>query len=239
MDNTAYLALSRLSGLRKEMDAVANNIANMTTTGFRREGVVFAEFIKALPVEGGSVSMTEARIRRTDLQTGGMERTGGRLDLAIDGPGYFLIGTPDGLRLTRAGAFRADAAGTLVTASGETVMDAGGAPVLLPAGSDDVLIEADGAVLTQGREVGRIALVDVADPSTLTRMDGVRFAFEGDLQPAGGTIAQGFIEGSNVSPVAEMTRMIDVHRAYELGQALLDREDERVREAVRTLGRPV
>ena len=239
MDNAAYLSLSRLSGLRKEMDAVANNLANMTTTGFRREGIVFAEVIRALPIEGGSVSMTEARIRRTDLQTGGMERTGGRFDLAIDGEGFFLIGAEEGLRLTRAGAFRADAAGQLVTAAGETVMDAGGAPVQLPPDARESLIEADGAVLADGREVGRVALVNVADTSTLTRMDGVRFNFEGDLEPADGTIAQGFVEGSNVSPVAEMSRMIDVHRAYEMGQALLDREDERVREAVRTLGRPV
>ncbi|MEM6441150.1 MAG: flagellar hook-basal body complex protein, partial [Pseudomonadota bacterium] len=91
MDNAAYLSLSRLSGLRKEMTTIANNLANMSTTGFRREGVVFSEFIRAAPDGAASLSMTEARVRRTDMTAGAMERTGGDLDVAIDGDAFFMV----------------------------------------------------------------------------------------------------------------------------------------------------
>lgn len=104
MDTTGYIALTRQSGLLKELQAVANNIANISTTGFRREGVVFAEALQALDVEGGGVAMTSARVRFTDGNAGSSTNTGGNFDLAIDGPGFFMVETPAGDRLTRAAA---------------------------------------------------------------------------------------------------------------------------------------
>ena len=105
MDLAGYVALTRASGLAKELQSVANNIANLSTTGYRREGVIFAEMVQALPVEGGSVAMTAARARYFDELQGALEETGGTLDLAIEGEGYFMVMTPQGERLTRAGAF--------------------------------------------------------------------------------------------------------------------------------------
>ena len=94
MDLAGYVALTRQSGLAKELQSVANNIANLSTTGYRREGVIFAEEVQALPVEGGSVAMTEARARYTDELQGALQETGGPLDLAIEGDGYFTVMTP-------------------------------------------------------------------------------------------------------------------------------------------------
>lgn len=238
MDNAAYLALGRLGGLHREMQAVANNIANMSTAGFRREGIVFAEVIAALPVEGGSVSIATARVRHTDFADGGMERTGGAFDLALEGEGFFLVGTPEGERLTRAGSFLRDAAGLLTTAEGHPVLDPGGAPVQLPLAASAIEVTRDGAVTADGQVVGAVAVVRPENPDDLLREDGVRFRADGPLVPAEAAVFQGYLEASNVSAITELARMIEVQRAYEIGQTLLDREDERVRTAVRTLGPP-
>ncbi len=237
MDNPVYIALSRAAGLRKELQAVANNVANMSTTGFKREAVVFAEMVRALPVEGGSISMTEARVRRTDFAQGALERTGGAFDLAIEGEGFFQVQTPGGLRLTRNGAFIRDAGGALVTADGYPVLGPGGAAVFAPPDARRIDIGADGALSADGRRVGAIGVVAVEDPAALRREDGVLFISDQPLRPAeGAQVFQGFLEAGNVSPVQEISRLVEVQRAYELGRNLLDREDQRLRSAIRQLG---
>lgn len=236
MDNPSYLALSRQSGLLKEMQIVANNVANMSTTGFRRQGVIFAEMIEALPVEGGSISMTEARSPRTDFTQGALQRTGGDFDVAIEGEGFFMVQTPQGPGLTRNGAFARDAAGALVTFDGYPVLDAGGAPVFAPPGGR-VVIATDGTLSVDGQPQAQLAVVTVPEPQMLTREGGVMFRADQPLTPATDfAVFQGFVETGNVNPVLELARMIEVQRAYELGQKMLDREDERIRAAIRQLG---
>ena len=237
MDSPGYAALGRQAGLLREMKVVANNIANMSTAGFRREGVVFAEVVRALPVEGGSMSMATALARTTRFDQGALSRTGGTFDLAIEGEGFFQVRTPAGLRLTRAGAFHVDAAGRLATAAGDPVLDAGGAPVAIPPGARRIEFGADGAISADGVAVGAIGLARPADPGALIREDGVLFRADGPVEPAEGAVLQGFVEDGNVEPVEEMTRMIEIQRAYEMGQKILDREDERIRDVIRTLGR--
>lgn len=237
MDNAGYVTLTRQSGLLREMQAVANNLANMSTTGFQREATLFAEVIERLPVEGGSLSMADARVRATQFTQGGMMRTGATFDMAIEGQGFFQIETPDGLRLTRDGAFLRNADGELATADGHRVLDAGGAPIFLPPAAAKIEISSDGTVTADGAPVAAMGLVTVADLGALRRAGGVMFIPEGGVEPAfDATIHQGFLEGSSVSPVTEITRMIEVQRAYEAGQSLLEREDERIRGVVRTLG---
>ena len=114
MDSTGYITLSRQSGLQREMQVVANNIANMATTGFRAEGVVFSEYVKSVD-QGPSLSMGQGNIGKTSLEQGGLTQTRGTFDFAIEGDGYFVVQTPLGDRLTRAGAFTPSAEGQLVT----------------------------------------------------------------------------------------------------------------------------
>ena len=237
MDAISYVAITRQSGLRRELQSIANNVANMGTTGYRQQGVVFTEAIQTLPVEGGSIAMTGARARYTTTLQGPMGATGGTFDLAINGDGFFQIETPGGVRLTRSGAFFVSENNEMVTASGFRVLDAGGAPIFVPPDAEVLSISQDGTLSADGQLLSRIGLVSVEDPSALAREDGVMFAFDGPLlEPADTVIMQGYLEGSNVNPVAEISRMIEVQRAYELGQKLLDREDERIRNVVRTLG---
>ena len=235
MDNAGYATLTRMSGLLREMDTVANNIANMSTTGFRREGLVFAEFIQDTGPGEPSLSMGYATGRASDLTQGALSRTNGTFDLAIEGPGFFLIETPQGERLTRAGAFTPNEVGELVTPDGNRLLDDAGAPVFVPPDAASVAIGADGTISADGQPLGRIGLYRPADPLDMARSDGVAFAAPGGVEPVESRMLQGFIEESNVNPVTEIARMIEVQRAYELGQGFLDKENERITTAIRTL----
>lgn len=238
MENAGYVALNRQTGLLAEMQTVANNIANMSTTGFRKEGVVFAEYVAGLGPDDASLSMAAAEGRVVNLSQGGLKQTGGTYDLAIEGDGFFQIEAPGGNRLTRAGAFAVSDAGELVTADGYRVLDSGGSPIALPAGNAAVAISRDGTISADGSPVGQLGLFVPTDPGSLVHTGGTAFVTDGGIEPlADGRIFQGFLEDSNVNPVEEITRMIEVQRAYEMGQSLMDREDERIRGVIQTLGR--
>jgi flagellar basal-body rod protein FlgF len=236
MDNIGYTTLSRQSGLMREMEMVAHNLANISTSGFRREGVIFSEHVNRLDQEP-SLSMATGNTRHVDLTQAGISMSGGTYDLAIQGEGFFLIQTAEGDLLTRAGAFTPAADGTLVTAEGHSVLDTGGTAVTVPAGARAVAISQDGTVSADGIAVARVGLWQPVDPLDLVHVAGTMFSASGGVEPAeGGTILQGMLEDSNVEPVSEIARMIAVQRAYEMGQSLLDREDARVRAVIQTLG---
>ncbi|MBL4807323.1 MAG: flagellar hook-basal body complex protein [Rhodobacteraceae bacterium] len=237
MDTAGYVSLTRQTGLWKEMQTIANNIANLSTTGYRREGVVFAEMLEALPAEGGGVAMTAARVRFSDPSQGGLTNTKSPFDLAIQGRGYFMVETPDGERLTRAGAFAQNAEGELVNPDGLRVLDVGGAPIFIPPDVAGFSVAQDGTVSADGRPLAQIGVFDVEDPNAMLRQSGTIFdPGEEPIPVDDPVILQGFIEGSNVNPVSEIARMIEVQRTYELGMKFLDNEHERIRTVTRTLG---
>lgn len=236
MDNTVYTTLGRQSGLMREMQSVANNIANLSTTGYRAEGVIFAEFVQQ--TDGRSLSMAKGEVRRTDLSQGPLTATGSPFDMAIEGPGFFQLETPQGLRLSRAGAFSPNDAGEMVSPDGFRLLDLGGAPIFVPPDAANLSVAQDGTVSADGQLLGQIGLVRPADPTDLTREGSAMFAVAGEVEPVGDAAAvlQGFVENSNVNAVSEVARMIEVQHAYEMGQSFLEREDERVRAVLRTLG---
>ena len=232
MDSTGYIALTRQNGLMREMQIVANNIANAATTGYRQEGVVFSEYVSS--VDGApSLSMGQANVRRTSFEQGTLDQTGGTFDLAIEGTGFFLIETAQGERLTRAGGFSPNAEGDLVTFDGNRVLDAGGAPVFVPQDARSIAISPDGTISADGVLVGQIGVVQPTAADDLVREGGVLFRADGGFEPAeNARVLQGFVEASNVDPITQLARMIEVQRAYEMGQSFLDSEDERVRRAM-------
>lgn len=238
MDNAGYVALSRQTGLLQELTALANNVANAATTGYRREKVVFAEVVQALDAEGGSIAQSSPVGRLSDPSPGPMRQTGGVFDLAIEGVGFFAAEGSNGPILTRAGAFKATPDGALVTADGRALLNSGGGPVFAPVEAEFIAITPDGSVVADGQPVDQIG-VFLGDPAKMERRAGAGFAANGPLEPVlEPRIRQGFLEGSNVNSVVEIARLIEVQHAYELGQGLLDREDERVRAVLRTLGEP-
>ncbi|MDD7970155.1 flagellar hook-basal body complex protein [Roseinatronobacter alkalisoli] len=238
MDNAAYVALTRLSGLKREMQVIAHNIANASTTGYRREGAIFSEFVVGGRGQDTSLSMALGNTRQTFQTQGELTQTNGNFDLAIEGDGFFQLETPQGLRLTRAGMFTPNAAGELVNMDGHLLLDAGGAPIFVPPDARSVAMSGDGTFSADGQPFAQVGLVRPADPVTMTRAAGTLFAVDGELEPVlDARLRQGFLEGSNVDPMPELARMIAVQRAYEQGQRLLEREDDRIKTVIQTLGR--
>jgi len=238
MDNPTYATLTRQTGLMKELQIVANNIANASTTGFQAEGIIFSEYVSAVGNDFDSLSMAAGKVRETSHTQGALAQTGGPFDLAIEGDGYFLIETAAGERLTRAGSFTPNSEGDLVTMDGNRVLDAGGAPVFIPQGAGQIAIAPDGTISAGGAPVGQIGLVSPTDPTQMVREGSVLFDAQGGFEAAeGGRMLQGFLENSNVNPIVQISRMIEVQRAYELGQSFLDKEDERIRGVIQAMNR--
>ena len=120
----------------------------------------------------------------------------------------------------------------------QDILDAGGAPVFVPQGLGPVAIAPDGTISTGGQPVGQLGLVMPTDPAGLTRQGGVMFEARGGFEPVqNGKMLQGFLEASNVNPTLQIARMIEVQRAYELGQNFLQQEDERIRGVIQAMGR--
>ncbi len=237
MDNAGYTTLTRQSGLLSEMQSIANNIANISTTGFRREGIVFSEYVKSLEADP-SLSMAVANVHTTNLEQGTLTQTGGTFDFAIEGDGFFMVEGPEGPLLTRAGSFTPSQQGELVTPDGLLLLDGGGSPVFIPPDAASISIATDGTLTADGRPLTQIGLFLPSDPNDLSHRDGVRFAAPGGTEQVleGTVILQGFTEGSNVNAVSEIARMIQVQHAYELGQKFLEQEDQRIRSVMQTLG---
>ena len=237
MDNAGYVALTRQSGLMAEMQSVAHNLANMSTTGFRREGVIFSEFVKSLDGAEPSLSMATANTREIDLSQGSLTQTGGTYDFAIQGDGFFLIDTPQGQQLTRSGSFTPGPDGTLLTTDGYPVLDGGGSAIFVPPDARNIAVAQDGTLSADGKPLAQIGLWQPSDPLSLKHQSGTRFSSAGVEPVAGSRLLQGYLEDSNVNPLTEIASMIAVQRAYELGQSFMDREDERARNVIQTLGR--
>lgn len=235
MENSTFTTLTRQTGLMREMQVVANNIANAATTGFRQEGIMFSEYIQELD-DTTSLSMASGNVRETSHLQGALTQTAAPFDFAIEGTGFFLVDTPSGERLTRAGSFSPNADGDLVTNDGHRVLDGGGAPVFIPPGASDLSVASDGTISTDGQAVGQIGLFVPIDPLLLEREGGVMFRSDAGVEPAeNARVLQGFLESSNVDAMSQITRMIEVQRAYEMGQSFLQTEDERIRSALNAM----
>ncbi|NVO56817.1 flagellar hook-basal body complex protein [Rhodobacteraceae bacterium B1Z28] len=235
--DTAYVTLSRQSGLMNEMRLVANNIANANTTGYRQQGLVFSEFIRDMP-NNPPLSMSRAEVRNTSLQQGVLTETGGQFDFAIEGDGFFMVETPEGNRLTRAGSFSPNVEGDLVAMDGARVLDSNGSPVFIPPDAASIDVGNDGTLSVDGQLLGQIGVYQVAEPKDLVREGNTRFRPQGDIDPVDEPVVlHRFLEGSNVNAIQQVTRLVEIQRAYELGQSFLETEDERVRGALKALMR--
>ena len=234
MSNSIYAALSRQDGLLKELQVVANNIANTNTAGYKTDRAIFAEYVMATGTESASLSMGGLAGHSFDLTQGTVKFTGGQFDLALQGQGFFGLETDAGPRLTRAGAFQLSVDGELVAADGARVLDIGNAPIQIPPDAEGLTIAGDGTISADGQVLGQGGIFTAN--GQLQRDTDTRFLAEGGTQPAEGvSVLQGAVEAANVSPVLEMARMIEVQRAYEAGQTLLEREDQRITQLISTV----
>ncbi|MBI2720111.1 MAG: flagellar basal-body rod protein FlgG [Rhizobiales bacterium] len=247
------IAATGMSAQQLNVEVIANNIANINTTGFKRSRAEFTDLlyqierINGAPDRNGQGGVPEGAqlglgvrltaIRALNIQ-GPLAETGNKLDLAINGPGWFQITGTDGETLyTRAGAFNTNAAGEVVTADGNVLDPA----ITVPAGTIGVQVNQTGQVFAQvgGQsdvtEIGQITLANFANPAGLEALGGNRYrasqasgpavtGLPGD--PAFGTIAQGYLEQSNVDPVKEITALISAQRAYEMNSKVIQAADD-------------
>lgn len=232
MSSSVFTMIGRQQGLVQEMQVVANNLANASTTGYKSDRAIFTEFL--VSTGGGpdtSLSMGGLGGHIFKFGQGSLNFTGGQFDLAIQGEGFFVVETEQGARLTRAGHFQLSADGRMVDARGNAVMGAGGNAITLPPEATSVSISADGTLSANGEVIGQIGVVR---PEGAVQRDSNSYfsAPEGYTGMTEVHIVQGALEQSNVSPVLEVARMIEVQRAYEAGQAILEKEDQRISQLI-------
>jgi flagellar basal-body rod protein FlgF len=232
METTAYIALSRQMALRRHMDLIANNIANMTASGFKAEALMYEPVARAAGGGQRLAFVQDVGVAR-DLRAGPLTATGNPLDLAIEGSGYFAIATEQGTRYSRSGQFRLSEFGELVTAAGDRVLDDGGGPLTFPPEAGPITVAADGTVSGAQGVVGRIGLAEFADEQQLRKVGGGLYRADQPPAPAERAhVVQGVLEGSNVQPILELTEMMATVRAYQGVQRLLDTHHELQRRAI-------
>lgn len=240
MENAGYIGLSRLSTMRREMDVIANNIANMNSNAYKGERIMFEEFLTRDTSSRVPTSfVTDVGVLR-DTRVGKLTNTGNPMDLAINGEGYLAVDTPQGRRYTRDGHLRLDDTRRLVTAGGHPVLDNRGREISFPnVESGPPAIAVDGTITVGGNQIGKIDLVTFDNQQALRKTAEGLYATNLDSKPApaSSSLTQGMLEASNVEPVVEMATMIELMRQYQNAQNLIDAEHDRLRKAVERLGK--
>jgi flagellar basal-body rod protein FlgF len=249
MENMLLVGLSRQMTLERQMDVVANNVANVNTNGFKADRSLFEEYLRSGAHEDNfmfpdrRVSFVQDRGTFHDFAAGNTEQTKNPLDVAIDGAGFLVVQTPAGERYTKDGGLQINNQGQLVTAGGNPVLGASG-PIVFQPTDHDISIAADGNITVvegTGRTDsvrGKLRVVSFADAQKLAK-DGNNLFSAGEgvaAQPdTASRIRQGFIEKSNVNSVTEMSRMIEITRTYTQISAMLQQQSELHKSAIEKL----
>jgi len=220
MDTTQLVCLSQELAAYQSMDSIANNLANVSTPGFKGETPKFQEYLDLeKPAEGQTGTQAVSFVQQTgmirDMSEGHVDITHAPFDLAINGQGYFAVTTPNGTRYTRDGHFSLDASGRIVDEAGDPVQ-AGGGDITIQQTDGDIHIAADGTVSGVNGQIGQIDIVDFANDRALVKEGGSLYSTTQVASIAtNATVQQGAIESSNVQPVVEISKMIETMRAYQ------------------------
>jgi len=237
MQNALLVGLSRQVALARELDVVANNIANINTTGYKADGSLFEEYLSTAArsdQSGGRVSFVRDRGTWHDLSAGSIEHTGNPLDVAINGSGFLVVQTPRGERYTRNGSLQINPAGQLVTSDGNAVIGDSG-PIAFQPNDNQVSISSDGTIsVREGTSKtdsvrGKLKLVKFDNAQQLQKDGSGTFKAINGAQPQeakNSAVAQGSIEKSNVRGVVEMSRMIEITRSYAQVASILQQQSD-------------
>jgi flagellar basal-body rod protein FlgF len=248
MDNTMYVGLSGQLLLQRELDIVANNLANADTTGFKVEQLL-SSVDPQTPARSTGVTppinfVADNGVAR-DYSQGAMRQTGSPLDVAINGQGFFQVSTAAGTVYTRDGRFATNAQNQLVTQTGDPVLDASGSPITLNPQGGAPQIAQDGTISqqvpgqSQAQNIGRLGVVSFADLSSLTKQGDSNYTNTTNAQPTpvtGDVLRQGMLETSNVQPIVEVTDLIRISRAYDMVSNLMTETASLSTTAIQRLG---
>jgi len=238
MQNSLYVSLSGQVALERRLETIANNVANMNTVGFRADGVTFAAELAR--VGDNRVAFAAAGSDYISRLNGGVTKTDNPLDIAVQGDGWFGIRTPGGIAYTRDGRMQMTEAGNLETLNGYPVLDAGGAPIILDSSAGPPTIAGDGMINQNGKQVGAVGLFAIDNSAKLTRADNSAVIPDKPAVPildfTQDGVIQGYVEGSNVDPIREMTKLIAVTRAFDGVSNGLSQMETTLHDAIKTLG---
>lgn len=246
MDISSYVLLSQEQALKRRLDIVANNLANTSTVGFKREQPLFHEYVEraddAIIDDAKATSFVLDFHAIHDLAPGAFQPTGNPLDVMIEGPGYLAVELPDGAgtAYTRAGFVNVLQTGELATAGGQRLLDEAGQPITVPPEeAGRISISADGSVMGQNGPLGRLAVTVFDDETNLApRGDGLYSGAQGRVLNAEETkLRSGGVEGSNVQPIVETTAMIDILRSYQNSVRMAESLNDLRKRALDRLGR--
>ena len=227
-------AAAGMEAQQTQLDAVANDLANVSTPGYQAEDLGFHDLLYTTPGAGqGTTQATgagaAADIAGRSVLEGSLQQTGRPLDVAIQGEGYIEVRRPDGtIGLTRNGSLELSQSRELITQTGMALVP----PITIPAGVplDQVGITPGGAVQIRGKAIGRISLVDVPAPDKLLAAGDSTYSAttaSGAIRPANGaTLSQGYLEQSNVDVATAMTEMIDAERSYQMDSRAIQMQDQ-------------
>ena len=257
MQNSMYTALFGALANEHRMNSIANNLANVNTTGYKRDHLSFKDTFamyahdqimepmvhlrseKLFP-EPQHVGRTRISIAQTDFEQGSVKVTGDTFDVAISGNGFFKVRTIQGDFYTRNGHFRLTGEGALITEQGYPVVGGGG-EIVLPAGIKNFTISESGDIYGDGEPVGTIDLVEVDNPLALEKLGNNMYrqrpGSEMEEIESNSAMVQGFLEVSNVNPVYEMVNMIEAQRQFEAYTKVMQTADAIDREAITKVGR--
>jgi flagellar basal-body rod protein FlgF len=245
MENISLVGLSKQVALRRELDIVANNVANMNTTGFKADDIIFNEYLSDAAQENSFLKGNDRKVsfvwdRATWFNTsqGEIQPTGNPLDVALTGDGMFVVDTGKGERYTRNGSFQINAENQLVNNQGHQIMGESG-PIAFQKSDRNIVIARDGTVSAEGGNRGRLRIVKSDSPKDFIKDGENLFTLrdERTAQPSRNdvVVSQGFLEKSNVRAVEQMSRLIQVTRAYADLASMLDRLDSTRKETLKDL----
>lgn len=242
MENVMLIGLSRQIALRNQMSVVANNLANIETAGFKAEHLVFEEIITpvddTVSVDGAAsdVSFVQDAKQFRDFAEGAFTPTGNPLDVAINGKGWFVTEANGAERYTRNGHFKLNADGELVNAAGAAIQGESG-PITFGPGETNIVISGDGTISSSAGEKGKLRVVIFENETQLKKVGDNLFESPTPATPAENVqLAQGVIEKSNVKPVLEMSRLIEVSRSYMSTSRMLQTLGDLERRTIERLG---
>ena len=248
MEGPTYVTLSAQIALQKELDVVANNVANASTTGFKADRQLFQTYVDQLNVPGGNIAFVQDRATYIDRSAGPIQVTDNSLDVAVQGDGYLSVNSPQGTLYTRNGHLQVGQDGTLLDSSGRAVLSPDGTPIQLPDQYTDLQIQGDGTVNVRvngaWQNVGQIGTFRPTDPLALRKTgDGLFTDPSNAMQPIESGdpeshLVQGALDGSTVQPVREIANMTELGRAYEQLSTLLSDDNDRERKMIAALGQP-
>lgn len=241
MDNTRYIALSRQMGLWNQMNVVSNNMANMNTSGYKQDDVMFKSYLAETPKAEGfgksQLHFTQDFGTYSNFSEGSMVYTGNTLDLALHGDGFFAIETNDGEKYTKKGSFALNAERQIVTSEGYPLMSESNQPIYIAPTEKNIFIAENGDVSTENGIVSKVKMVSFEDNKKLVKAEGTMFEnISGNKMVDADNVrlAQGYIEKSNVNPIEEMTKMMKLQRSYEFVQQMINQEHDRISNTINT-----